>query len=130
LQFDRLAFWNEVNAFCVSMGIDINVLMRAQQLQRFDFCLSPRGTKAVHTILPRRLSWFPEKQRQSIAEIEISAEAMAVAEGIAMCIHRTGGMALIIDYGQSGPYKMSLNAIREHKPVHPLQVGDLHPIRS
>jgi SAM-dependent MidA family methyltransferase len=76
----------------------------------------------VHTILPRRLGWLSKEQQESITEIEISTEAMAVAEGIAMRIHRAGGLALIVDYGQNGPYTSSLNALRDHKPVHPLQV--------
>lgn len=39
-----------------------------------------------------------------------------------MRIDRSDGVALLIDYGQDGPYEMSLNAIRKHKAVHTLEV--------
>ena len=48
---------------------------------------------------------------------------MAVAEAIALRIQQDDGFALLVDYGQDAPYDMSLNAIRKHEAVHPLQVS-------
>jgi NADH dehydrogenase [ubiquinone] 1 alpha subcomplex assembly factor 7 len=42
---------------------------------------------------------------------------MAVAESLAKRVAEHGGAALIIDYGQDGPYEASLQAIRQHKFV-------------
>ena len=42
---------------------------------------------------------------------------MATAEALAQRLGRSGGAALLIDYGQDGPYKDSLMAIRGHKGV-------------
>jgi len=39
---------------------------------------------------------------------------MAVCETLARRIAAAGGAALLIDYGQDGPYKNSLTAIRGH----------------
>ena len=91
-------------------------------MQRFDFCLSPRSTKAAQTILRRRLSWMSPQQQEKTNAIEISAEAMAVAEEISIRIERDNGVALLIDYGQNGPYEMSLNAIKRHAAIHVLEV--------
>jgi SAM-dependent MidA family methyltransferase len=57
--------------------------------------------------------------------LEVGAEAMAVVEAIALRIEACGGFALLIDYGKDGPYESSLNAIRNHTAVHPLQVSAL-----
>jgi SAM-dependent MidA family methyltransferase len=100
-----------------------NVQHSSLSLQRFEFCLSPRSTKAALSILPRRLAALPN--RDVIIELEVGAEAMAVAEAIALRIHSDDGFALLVDYGQNSPYETSLNAIRDHSAVHPLQV---HPL--
>lgn len=42
---------------------------------------------------------------------------MATAESLAKRVSQAGGAALIIDYGQDGPYEASLQAIRQHKFV-------------
>lgn len=42
---------------------------------------------------------------------------MAMAEKLALRIGGHGGAALIIDYGQAGPYADSLVAIRDHQGV-------------
>eukprot|EP00775_Hariotina_reticulata_P006653 gene6653-6878_t len=46
---------------------------------------------------------------------EVGAQAMAVCETLARRIAAAGGAALLIDYGQDGPYTNSLTAIRSHK---------------
>lgn len=89
-------------------------------LQRFEFVLSPSSTKAALSILPRRLAALPN--RDTVTDLEVGAEAMAVAEAIALRIHRDDGFALLVDYGKDSPYDTSLNAIRAHSAVHPLQV--------
>jgi SAM-dependent MidA family methyltransferase len=90
-------------------------------VQRFEFTLSPRGSLASQTILQRRLAAF--KGSSQLSAIEVGAEAMAVAEAIALRIQQDDGFALLVDYGQDAPYDMSLNAIRKHEAVHPLQVS-------
>ena len=47
---------------------------------------------------------------------------MAVCETIARRIASSGGAALLVDYGQAGPYGSSLTAIRRHAGVHPLSM--------
>ena len=47
---------------------------------------------------------------------------MAVVEAVALRIEACGGFALFVDYGKDAPYDSSLNAIRNHRSVHPLQV--------
>jgi SAM-dependent MidA family methyltransferase len=89
-------------------------------VQRFEFVLSPRNTLATQTILKRRLAALPNPD--TVQEIEVGAEAMVVAEAIALRIQACDGFALMIDYGKDGPYEMSLNAIRDHTAVHPLRV--------
>lgn len=89
-------------------------------MQRLRFVLAPGKTKAAQHILMRRLRGLGERDPRRRA-LEVGAEAMAVAEAAALRIDRCGGFALFVDYGQDGPYESSLNAIRHHEPVHPLQ---------
>ncbi len=42
---------------------------------------------------------------------------MALAESLASRISLHGGAALVIDYGQDGPYQSSLQAISRHQFV-------------
>jgi NADH dehydrogenase [ubiquinone] 1 alpha subcomplex assembly factor 7 len=49
--------------------------------------------------------------------IEISPEAIRVAGELGRRVHQDDGAALIIDYGQDGPYAESLVAIRGHRRV-------------
>jgi hypothetical protein len=67
---------------------------------------------------------LPPWQRQPLPELqalEINAEAMAVAEAVALRIEAQGGFGVFIDYGRDAPYDSSLNAIRDHASMHPLQ---------
>jgi NADH dehydrogenase [ubiquinone] 1 alpha subcomplex assembly factor 7 len=84
--------------------------------------LSPAATPAVKHILGRRLLGLGRARAAELRALEVNAEAMAVAEAVAIRIQQGGGLALFIDYGQDGPYDASLNAIRNHKGVHVLQV--------
>lgn len=97
-------------------------------LQRFDFVLSPGGTRASATLLKRRLASLPQHQANSLQALEVGAEAMAVAEEVALRIAHAGGLGLFIDYGQDAPYDSSLNAIKRHEAVHPLQVRCMLPL--
>ena len=89
-------------------------------MQKFDFVLSPGSTIASRTILKHRLDTL--RRPEALQAIEVCAEGMSLAEAIALRIHRAGGFALLVDYGQDKPYDSSLNAIKEHQPVHPLEV--------
>ncbi len=42
---------------------------------------------------------------------------MAAAEALALRVGQQGGAALLVDYGQDGPYADSLMAIKQHKGV-------------
>ena len=55
-----------------------------------------------------------------LTALEISAQGMALAEALALRVGRDGGAALVVDYGQDGPYGDSLVALKAHGPVHPL----------
>lgn len=96
-------------------------------LQRLRFVLAPGRTKAVQHILMRRLRGLGARDPHRRA-LEVNAEAMAVAEAAALRIERHGGFALFVDYGEDGPYESSLNAIRHHGPVHPLQARLHRPL--
>jgi SAM-dependent MidA family methyltransferase len=109
-------------------------LKQPVSLQNFRFVLSPFQTKAVQHILVRRLKALEKAAKSvksttpipeasgSLTGLEVNAEAMALAESVALRIDSTGGLCLVIDYGQDGPYDWTLNAIREHEPIHPLKV--------
>lgn len=105
--------------------------LHALRLQRFRFVLSPGPTAACHTVLKRRLAALRALSRDGGTApdepeaIEVCAEAMALVEETALRIAATGGLALFVDYGQDGPYESSLNALRDHRAVDPLEVREL-----
>lgn len=80
--------------------------------------LSPHQTPATRTILPMRLESLSLQQRASLKVLEICPQGMALAETLAKRVDAEGGAALIMDYGQDGPYDGSLAAIRQHRFVH------------
>ena len=96
-------------------------------VQRFEFVLAPSSNLAVRSILKRRLNALPPGLQKTVTALEVSAQAMAVAEAVALRIDRDGGFGLFVDYGQDQPYDMSLNAIRNHEGIHPLQVRRASP---
>lgn len=61
----------------------------------------------------------------SVQEIEISPQSIAMAETLAARVESQGGAALLIDYGQDAPYPGSLQAIKDHRFIHFLSLpGD------
>ena len=81
------------------------------------FVLSPGPTPASKVILTNRLQSIPVKTRSSLAAIEVCPQGMVLADKLASRVSTHGGAALIIDYGQNGPYQNSLQAIRNHEFV-------------
>lgn len=51
----------------------------------------------------------------------MGAQAMAVASDLARRVAAAGGGALVVDYGRDAPYPASLQALRRHAQVHPLE---------
>eukprot|EP00887_Chlorella_sp_A99_P005187 scaffold1.g5187.t1 len=72
--------------------------------------LSPGATPAARVLLPRRLQQLPLKQRAALKELEICPQGMATAQALARRVGAHGGAALVVDYGQDGPYGASLQA--------------------
>lgn len=58
---------------------------------------------------------------QDLQQIEVCGQGMAAAGSLAQRVAQQQGAALIIDYGQDGPYANSLQAILNHAPAHPLE---------
>ncbi|MEW5301666.1 MAG: hypothetical protein WDW36_004512 [Sanguina aurantia] len=81
------------------------------------FVLSPSATPATKLLLDRRLAGMEEEDIDNLKAIEVGGHSMAMAEKLALRIGGHGGAALIIDYGQAGPYSDSLVAIRDHQGV-------------
>lgn len=79
--------------------------------------LSPGATPAARLLLPRRLEQLPLKARAALEALEVCPQGMSTAEALATRVARDGGAALIVDYGQDGPYAASLQAIRRHRFV-------------
>jgi NADH dehydrogenase [ubiquinone] 1 alpha subcomplex assembly factor 7 len=86
----------------------------------FAFVLSPGPTAAAKICLRKDLvSDLPDKPKH-LEGIEVSPEAWYAAQEIARRVHATDGAALLIDYGNNGSATDTLQALRDHKPVHPL----------
>eukprot|EP00890_Picochlorum_soloecismus_P002644 jgi/Picsp_1/3380/NSC_06218-R1_-like protein len=85
--------------------------------QQFRMVLSPFDTFASRTVLTARLHDIDPKIEASLRGIEISPASIALADGLARRVSRQGGAALLIDYGQDGPYETSLVAIKGHEFV-------------
>lgn len=63
----------------------------------------------------------PPEESLSLDAIEIAPHAMVLAADLARRVASSTGAALLIDYGQDGPYPESLAAIRDHKFVSLLE---------
>jgi NADH dehydrogenase [ubiquinone] 1 alpha subcomplex assembly factor 7 len=83
----------------------------------FRMVLSPGPTPASRTLLPLRFKGLSVTQRAALNAIEICPQGMATAEALGRRVAAHGGAALLIDYGQNGPYQGSLQAIKDHKFV-------------
>ena len=84
----------------------------------FQMVLSPGPTPASRTMLPLRLEGLDISKRTSMDSIEICPQGMATAEALGKRVAAHGGAALLIDYGQDGPYRGSLQAIKDHSFVN------------
>lgn len=83
----------------------------------FRMVLSPYDTFASKTVLPARLRDLGEDRAAQLDAIEVSPACMGLAMDLARRIHQHRGAALLIDYGQDGPYESSLVAIKDHEFV-------------
>lgn len=54
--------------------------------------------------------------------IEVSPQSNAIAANLAQRVAKSGGAALVVDYGNPWPAEDSLRGIREHAFVHPLDM--------
>ncbi|CAG9463004.1 unnamed protein product [Pedinophyceae sp. YPF-701] len=88
------------------------------------FVQSPRMTAAAALGLRQRQRDLEAEGKGGVLEglsgLEVPLACMAVTERIAQRVAREGGAALLVDYGQDGPYEYSLTAIKDHRGVHPL----------
>jgi NADH dehydrogenase [ubiquinone] 1 alpha subcomplex assembly factor 7 len=80
---------------------------------RLCFVLLPAGPAAA--LLPPGAAGAPEG-----AVRELCPAGLALAASIARRIAATGGAALIVDYGHDGGFGDTLQAVRGHRPVSPL----------
>lgn len=83
----------------------------------FRMVLSPYDTFAAKTILPSRLRDLGKDRVDALAALEISPACIGLAMDLTRRIQQHGGAALLIDYGQDGPYENSLVAIKDHEFV-------------
>lgn len=58
---------------------------------------------------------------EALAGIEVGAQAMALVSDLAKRVASTGGGALVVDYGRDALYDASLQALRRHAQVDPLE---------
>ena len=79
--------------------------------------MAPYDTFALKTILPARLRDLDEASRDALRAIEVSPAVNGLASDLSRRIKTNGGAALLIDYGQDGPYESSLTAIKDHEFV-------------
>ncbi|KAL3677532.1 hypothetical protein R1sor_027480 [Riccia sorocarpa] len=87
----------------------------------FRFVLSPRPTAASRLYLSKRLSWATEDEKADLEHVEVCPQSIKYTSMIAKRISEEGGGALIIDYGDDGIVKDSLQAIRKHKFIPVLE---------
>ncbi len=80
----------------------------------FRLVVAPYETFALKTVLPARLRDLDEETRESLDAIEVSPAVIGLASDLARRIQKNGGAAILVDYGQDGPYESSLVAIKDH----------------
>ena len=87
---------------------------RLDNRNAFRLVVAPYDTFALKTVLPARLRELDEASRENLDAIEISPAVMGIASDLAKRIKADGGAAILIDYGQDGPYENSLVGIKDH----------------
>lgn len=95
----------------------VDICKEAHDPKHFRLVLSPHDTFASKTVLPSRLQDIDRERIQQLDSIEISPACIGLADGLATRVAQQGGAALLIDYGQDGPYENSIVAIKNHKFV-------------
>lgn len=80
----------------------------------FRLVVAPYDTFALRTVLPARLRELDEATRESLDAIEVSPAVIGLVSDLAQRIKKNGGAAILIDYGQDGPYESSLVGIKNH----------------
>ncbi len=83
----------------------------------FRLVVAPYDTFALTTILPARLRDLDEDTQGALEALEVSPAVNGLASDLARRIKTNGGAAILIDYGQDGPYESSLTAIKDHEFV-------------
>lgn len=84
------------------------------------FALSPGPTAASKLVIESgQIPGLPKNPKIGDG-VEASPEGWQMASQIGQRVRQTGGAALIIDYGNDGFAADTLQAIKDHKPVHPL----------
>ncbi|KAJ3343126.1 NADH dehydrogenase [ubiquinone] complex I, assembly factor 7 [Gonapodya sp. JEL0774] len=94
--------------------IDIEESNESPYHFRYVLSASPTVASAAYTEDPRF------KGLDVGVRIEFCPEAASVTDQIARRVERSGGGALIVDYGRDGASSTSLRAIKNHKYVHVL----------
>ena len=98
-------------------GSDVDSI---DDVSAFRLVVAPYDTFALKTVLPARLRDLDETMRDTLEAIEVSPAVTGLASDLARRIKKNGGAAILIDYGQDGPYDSSLTAIKDHKFVNVL----------
>ena len=92
----------------VELLVDIDE--RYSSEEHFQMVLSPRATVLTQLLVPFRLKGMSEEQASSLKGLELSAKAIAIVRQIASRVANAAhpSAALIIDYGDEGPFGHSL----------------------
>jgi len=101
----------------------VDICKSPQSDYHFRFVLSPSATPAVRALISAVSGRADGEEAVKHAEgeaMEISPLALATCEAIGARICRSGGAALLIDYGENYTQGDSLRGFRKHQLVSPL----------
>jgi len=101
----------------------VDVCKSAESDYHFRYVLSPSATPAVRALLSAVSGRGDAADMVAHAEgetMEVSPLALATCEAIGARICRSGGAALLIDYGENYTQGDSLRGFRKHQMVHAL----------
>ncbi|KAK3255894.1 hypothetical protein CYMTET_34947, partial [Cymbomonas tetramitiformis] len=85
--------------------------------EHFQLMLSPGETLASRLLVEHRLKYATQGEKEKLEVLEVSSQAMALAQEIAVRVGTHGGGALLVDYGHDRAFGNSLQAIRDHRFV-------------
>ncbi|KAL7751797.1 hypothetical protein RI367_002797 [Sorochytrium milnesiophthora] len=98
--------------------IMVDVDESAESPRHFRYVLAPKDTQPLEYVIRQDVASAERYDACSVGTtIEISPESGAYAQRIADRIEKTGGSALIVDYGNDAASEGSLRAIKDHKFV-------------